>query len=95
MFYDLQDLQKFIDEAKHGVVVFSLGSIAKSNTMTAEIRAAFQDAFAEIPQRVIWKFDDTIENLSNNVLLMKWMPQRDILGRVDTSNFDLKINSNY
>lgn len=75
------------------MVVFSLGSIAKSNTMTPEIKAAFQDAFAEIPQRVIWKFDDSIENLSKNVLLMKWMPQRDILGEVGTNcqeNLDLK-----
>lgn len=75
-------MEKFIEEAEHGVVVFSLGSIAKSNTMTAEIKAAFQDAFAEIPQRVIWKFDDSIENLSRNVLLTKWMPQRDILGEI-------------
>lgn len=41
---------------------------------------AFRDAFVEIPQRVIWKFEKQIENLSDNVMLTKWMPQRDILG---------------
>lgn len=48
--------------------------------MDTHLISAFRDAFAEIPQRVIWKFEEKIENLTDNVMLTKWMPQRDILG---------------
>lgn len=48
--------------------------------MDPNLITAFRDAFSEIPQRVIWKFEEQIENLTENVMLTKWMPQRDILG---------------
>ncbi len=49
--------------------------------MSPEMVTAFKNAFAEIPQRVIWKFEDHIQDLPTNVLLSKWLPQRDILGK--------------
>ena len=54
----------------------------KGSTIDPEIRNAFLSAFAQIPQRVIWKFEDQIEDLTDNVMLTKWMPQRDILGMI-------------
>ena len=49
--------------------------------MSNEQREAFLAAFASIPQRVIWKFEKPIENAPKNVMISKWIPQRDILGR--------------
>lgn len=48
--------------------------------MDPDLIFAFRDAFAEIPQRVVWKFEERIENISANVMLSEWIPQRDILG---------------
>lgn len=48
--------------------------------MPEEIIAIFCDVFEKIPQRVIWKSEEAIENIPPNVLLSKWLPQRDILG---------------
>lgn len=69
-----------MDEAEHGVILFSLGSTLKSSTLEQNLIKAFRDAFAEIPQQVIWKFEEQIENLPENVMVAKWIPQRDILG---------------
>lgn len=43
--------------------------------------AAFLQVFGTLPQRVLWKWeDDTLDNLPPNVRVMKWLPQRDVLG---------------
>ena len=76
----VQNLKKFIDEASHGVILFTFGSLVKASSISNSQREAFLEAFDSIPQRVIWKFEDTIEHPPKNIMLMKWLPQRDILG---------------
>lgn len=39
-----------------------------------------KETFAAIPQRIIWKLDEDISGLSNNVFMSKWVPQKEILG---------------
>lgn len=75
-----QDIQRFIDEAPDGVILFSLGSIVSGPVLTPKLRAAFKAAFAQVPQRVIWKFDENIPVVSDNVMMSKWVPQKEILG---------------
>lgn len=78
-----QDLKKFLDEAKHGAILFSLGSNIRSDKMTPEKVKAFLDAFSELQQRVLWKWEaDSLAGQPHNVMLRKWMPQNDILGSV-------------
>lgn len=75
-----QDIQKFLDDSEHGVIYFSLGSIVKTNTIAAEKRDAFLQAFAELPQRILWKWEaDTIPNKPPNVKIARWLPQVDVL----------------
>lgn len=76
----LQNLQTFIDTADHGVILFSLGSLLQSHKMPAKALSVFRQVFAQLPQRVIWKTEADIELLSENILLSRWLPQRDILG---------------
>jgi UDP:flavonoid glycosyltransferase YjiC (YdhE family) len=78
-----QDLQTFLDEAEYGVIYFSLGSNVRSDRMPQEKRRAFLDAFSELPQRILWKWEsDTLPGQPPNVKLGKWLPQQDILGNV-------------
>lgn len=79
--FKFQNIKNFIDGAKHGAILFTFGSITKSNLISPEMRTLLRDAFAQIPERVIWKFEEKIEGLSNNVMLVDWVPQRDILGK--------------
>lgn len=50
--------------------------------MPVEKRNAFLNAFSQIPQRVLWKYEeDDLPGKTDNIMIRKWMPQRDILGR--------------
>jgi glucuronosyltransferase len=76
----LQDIQKFLDDSEHGAIYFSLGSIVKTDTLAAEKRDAFLQAFADLPQRILWKWEaDTILNKPPNVKIARWLPQVDVL----------------
>ncbi|GLH09941.1 UDP-glucuronosyltransferase [Gryllus bimaculatus] len=80
-----QDLQLFLDEAKEGAILFSLGSNLRSEKLTPEKRKVLMDAFAELPQKVLWKFEaDSLPGQPKNVKISKWLPQSDILGLLST-----------
>lgn len=77
----LQDIQTFIDEAPHGVVYFSLGTMIRTESFSPEILGAFISAFAQLPFRVMWKANvDKMAAVPNNIFIRSWLPQKDILG---------------
>ena len=75
-----EELELFVESAgEHGVIVMSLGTFVKElpADMTDEIAAAF----AQLPQKVIWRHTGRRPPvLGNNTLLVDWMPQNDLLG---------------
>uniref|UniRef100_A0A182R101 UDP-glucuronosyltransferase n=1 Tax=Anopheles farauti TaxID=69004 RepID=A0A182R101_9DIPT len=82
------DLQTFLDEAKHGVIFFSLGTNLRSADMPPEKLAIILRVFSSLRQRVVWKFEDErIRNLPPNVLVRGWLPQSDILGHPNVKVF--------
>ncbi|XP_053673814.1 UDP-glucosyltransferase 2-like [Anopheles nili] len=83
------DLQKFMDEAQHGVIYFSLGAYMQSAQMPIEKRNAILKVFGSLQQRVIWKFeDDSFQaTVPPNVMIRKWAPQNDILAHRNTVLF--------
>lgn len=76
-----QDLQKYLDDAKEGVVYFSMGSNLKSKYLPIEKKNQILRAFSKVNLKVLWKFeDDTLTGVPKNVRLIKWAPQQEILG---------------
>jgi glucuronosyltransferase len=77
-------MERFVKDCeKDGFILFTLGSIPSSKFMPKKHVQTFVKVFSRIPQRVIWKWDDSSkipENLSANVLLVDWLPQQDLLG---------------
>ncbi|CAG04937.1 unnamed protein product, partial [Tetraodon nigroviridis] len=73
------DLEEFVNGSEdHGFIVFSLGSMVEN--MPVEKAKQFFDAFAQIPQRVLWRYNGAVpENAPKNVKVMKWLPQNDLL----------------
>ena len=68
--------------ARDGVIYVSMGSLMQSKTMSVHVQKMFVEAFSKLPQRVLWKWEaDELPNKPNNVMIKKWMPQRDILGK--------------
>ncbi|KAG5885585.1 hypothetical protein JTB14_003783 [Gonioctena quinquepunctata] len=75
-----KELQEFLQSgAENGVIYFSLGSNVKSSLITGNLRNQFLGTFAELPHKVLWKFETSLDNLPPNVKIIKWAPQQDIL----------------
>lgn len=48
-------------------------------SLPEHIKKAFIESLAQIPQRVLLKYEDELEPMPNNVMAKHWLPQREIL----------------
>ncbi|KAK5649370.1 hypothetical protein RI129_000399 [Pyrocoelia pectoralis] len=75
-----ENLQNVLDNAKNGVIYFSLGSNVKSKDLFDDTRLEILETFKELPYTVLWKFEnENLPNISKNVIISKWFPQQDVL----------------
>ncbi|XP_055904974.1 UDP-glycosyltransferase UGT5-like [Eupeodes corollae] len=82
------EMQKFLDEAKDGVIYFSMGSNLKSSLIPVEKRDAILRTFKSLKQKVMWKFEETnLPGKSDNVYINDWFPQEDILSHPNVKLF--------
>lgn len=74
------ELEEFVHSSgDHGFIVMSLGTLVKG--LPKDITSKIAAAFAQLPQKVIWRHaGEKPDNLGNNTLLLKWLPQNDLLG---------------
>ncbi|XP_066543750.1 UDP-glucuronosyltransferase 1A1 isoform X2 [Amia ocellicauda] len=81
------EVEKFVNSSgEHGFVVFTMGSMVSE--MPLEKATQFVDAFRRIPQKVLWRYTGpTPDNLPDNLKLMKWLPQNDLLGHPKVKAF--------
>lgn len=75
-----EDVKKFLDEAKDGVIFLCMGSNLKISKFPENKRKAFVKAFSKRKERVLWKYETDLPEKPENVMLVKWAPQQDILG---------------
>lgn len=59
-----------------------MGSSVKASKMPEHLRLLLIRTFAQIPYRVIWKYEggSEMKDLPSNVKIGNWLPQQDILG---------------
>ncbi|KAJ1529978.1 hypothetical protein ONE63_006706 [Megalurothrips usitatus] len=83
------DLRRWMDEAEHGVIVFTLGTLVPSSSLPRASVLALVEAFSAVPQRVLWKYEteDIKDLLSPNVRTAKWLPQAAVLAHHKTILF--------
>ncbi|XP_018563273.1 UDP-glucuronosyltransferase 2B9-like [Anoplophora glabripennis] len=74
-----KDLQEFLDNAKEGVIVFSMGSFLRSADFSREKKEAVLKVFSRLKQKVLWKYETDLPEKSDNVKIVSWMPQQDVL----------------
>lgn len=74
------ELEEFVESSgEHGFILMSLGTLV--NGLPIEITSEIAAAFAQLPQKVVWRHaGERPNNVGNNTLLVKWMPQNDLLG---------------
>ncbi len=74
-----KDLHELMEKASQGVVIVSFGS----QVVLAESHQAMMlSAFGELPYTVLWRIPTYQQpsRVPNNVVLMDWLPQNDLLG---------------
>ncbi|EDX13415.1 UDP-glucosyltransferase 2 [Drosophila simulans] len=75
-----QNILKFIEEAEHGVIYFSLGSNLNSKDLPENKRNAIVETLRGLKYRFIWKYEaETFDDRPDNVFISNWLPQDDIL----------------
>ncbi|XP_050054770.1 UDP-glucosyltransferase 2-like isoform X3 [Aphis gossypii] len=74
-----KDILEFIDDAPHGVIYFTLGSVVLMSSLPEDVLSVFRECFSQIPQKVLWKYEGDMKDKPKNVMTRKWFPQRDIL----------------
>ncbi|XP_059188836.1 UDP-glucuronosyltransferase 2C1-like [Centropristis striata] len=81
------DLEEFIESSgEHGVVIMTMGTLLSD--LGPEISEIIASAFANLPQKVVWRhLGKRPTTLGNNTLLVDWMPQNDLLGHPKTKVF--------
>lgn len=57
----------------------SFGSRIKLNNLPGHNQKVFKVVLAQVPQRILWKYESELEDKPKNVMIRKWFPQRDIL----------------
>ncbi|KAI8432277.1 hypothetical protein MSG28_004706 [Choristoneura fumiferana] len=81
-------LKKFVDEAKHGVIYISFGSVISPSSLSHERVKAILEVVSELPQRFIWKWNNkTLLKAQDKLYTDSWLPQVDILGHPNTLAF--------
>ncbi|XP_046865337.1 UDP-glycosyltransferase UGT5 [Drosophila willistoni] len=84
-----EDLQRFMDEAEHGVIYFSMGIEILENWLPKHMIQTLSETFSKLKQRVVWKIDnwETRQNKSDNVFYGSYLPQQQILNHPNVKLF--------
>ncbi|EDW55508.1 GM17208 [Drosophila sechellia] len=84
-----KELAKFLDNADEGAIFFSLGTNVNTNTFRPDTVDILYKVLSQLPQRVIWKWEDLKNKPGNasNIFFGNWLPQDDILAHPNTKLF--------
>ena len=85
-----QTLNQWVSQANQGLIVVSFGSLV--SFFPKEIMIKIFKVFGKLNQRVVIRFDQAYskykpENVPENVKLLSWIPQNDLLGHKNTILF--------
>lgn len=85
----MQELEDFVAASgESGFIYVSMGSSVKVTKMPEHLRRLLIETFAQLPYRVLWKWENGLSELRDlppNVKTSRWLPQQDILGKNDGS----------
>lgn len=77
-----QELKHYLDNAKDGFIYFSLGTNVQSHLLTKEKIRIILETLKELPYKILWKYaSDDVPDIPENVKIMKWIPQQDVLSK--------------
>lgn len=71
-----------MDGCREGVLLFSMGSMVKASTMDTKTRDSMIDILSRLKECVLWKWEENLSGLTNNIKTVAWLPQNDVLGKL-------------
>nr|AAY54840.1 IP11703p [Drosophila melanogaster] len=81
-------LQKFMDDAEHGVIYFSMGQEIMVQFLPEDMQQNLMKSLDQFKQRVVWKTElYNMPNKSDNVYVIEQPPQRAVLAHPNTRLF--------
>jgi len=80
---------EFVESADDGIILFSLGYTGfEPRDVPTNVVTSFIKAFAKLSQKVIMRFDASlVTNIPDNVMIVDWFPQHDLLIHPNTVLF--------
>lgn len=81
-------VQKWVDDSKDGLIIFSMGSMVSE--MSEEKANLIAETFASLkPLRFLWRYQEKKRpsKLGDNTLIQDWIPQNDVIGHNHTKLF--------
>ncbi|XP_045445854.1 UDP-glucosyltransferase 2-like [Melitaea cinxia] len=82
-----KNLKKLMDESIDGVIYVDLATNLINENIQEDILQQIIEAFGQIKQTVIWKYDEILVNIPKNLYTIKKPPQQSILNHVNTIAF--------
>ncbi|KAH8347155.1 hypothetical protein KR059_005866 [Drosophila kikkawai] len=83
-----EELQRFMDEAEHGVIYFSMGLDILAKYLPDHMQQPLLQAFSQVQQRIVWKNEDlTTPNKTNKIYVIAKVPQRQVLAHPNVRLF--------
>lgn len=83
----MQDLEKILEDAEEGVILFSFGSLVRVASLPKPYITMFLAVFATLQQTVIFKYEEELPEAPGNVIVRKWLPQADLIGKLEIHLF--------
>ncbi|CAH0598246.1 unnamed protein product [Chrysodeixis includens] len=75
-----EDLKKYLDSSKNGVIYISFGTNVDPTKLPTERIQVLVKAVSELPYDVLWKWNgDELPGRTANIKISKWLPQSDLL----------------
>ncbi|KAL6257008.1 hypothetical protein P5V15_011944 [Pogonomyrmex californicus] len=82
-----KDLMEFITNAPNGFIYMSLGTNVMMTSFPNNVQQIFRDVFANMPCKVLWKYEGELINKPDNVYIAKWFPQQSVLAHSNIKLF--------
>lgn len=86
-----ENLKRFLDEARSGAILFSLGSNVRFSQMPSDFKNAILNGFREYPKmRILFKLDENVTvptHKAEDVLIQSWLPQESVLAHPNVKLF--------
>ncbi|KAG8316807.1 UDP-glucuronosyltransferase 1-1 [Homalodisca vitripennis] len=81
------DIQQILDQSSQGVILVSFGSLIRISSFPRHMISMFLQAFSTISLTIILKYEDDLPEAPPNVVIRKWIHQKEIIGHKNVKAF--------